>query len=285
MLPLAEDDRVRAQQAGGWAWGKRGGGAPIRSLGLPRGGPAHLPDASNWSPGNVECEARGRVEGCAWYHFYDFIEAVHAYLRRKNLRVCLRDGGTFDSDLVEGAPFFSARVNALFVDQGVGWQLIDGEVRVRGDDQFEATIVAATQALEERQMTTSAGQLREALRDLSRRPEPDCTGAVQHALAALECLAREVSGDRKATFGAILSSHKEKLAIPAPLDKALGNVWGYASEQGRHLREGREPTKREAGLLVSVSAAMTTYLIEAVPKPVVVDPVQPPGGVDDDLPF
>lgn len=234
-----------------------------------------VPDSNNWSDNNVTFEARGRLESCEWYCFYDFIEAVYAYLARKRHRVCLRDGGPFDSDMVDGTEFFSQQVNALFVDQGIGWQLVKGEIRVRGDDQFEATIVAAAQALEERHKATSAGQLREALRDLSRRPQADCTGAVQHSLAALECLAREVCGDRSATLGAILKNHKQTLAIPRPLDSAIDKLWGFASEQGRHLSEGREPSQRDAAFVVAVSSAMISYLLGALPKP----------PADDDLPF
>jgi hypothetical protein len=188
--------------------------------------------------------------------------------------------------MVDGAALFTERINALLVDQGVGWQLIDGKVRVRGDDQFEATMVAAASALDERGKATSAGQLREAMRDLSRRPEADCTGAVQHSVAALECFAREVCGDKKATLGVILAKHGAKLEIPAPLDKALDRIWGYASEQGRHLREGREPTAREATLVVAVSAATITYLMDALPTPSdVVDPPTESEVVEDEPPF
>ena len=47
-------------------------------------------------------------------------------------------------------------------------------------------------------------KIHEALQDLSRRPQPDLTGALQHALAALECLARDVTGENKPTLGQLM---------------------------------------------------------------------------------
>lgn len=86
------------------------------------------------------------------------------------------------------------------------------------------------------------------------------TGAVQHALAALECVARDACDDPKATLGEILKRHPDLL--PRPLDAAVRKAWGYASEHGRHLREGREPTMAEAELLVGIASVIATYLVK-----------------------
>jgi hypothetical protein len=40
----------------------------------------------------------------------------------------------------------------------------------------------------------------------------------------------------------------------------MEKIWGFASEQGRHLREGKEPTQEETELAVHVAAAVATYL-------------------------
>jgi hypothetical protein len=107
---------------------------------------------------------------------------------------------------------------------------------------------------------TARNEIHQALVDLSRRPAPDVTGAVQHALAALECVARDACGDPKATLGDILKRYPDLL--PRPLDAAIEKVWGYASEHGRHLREGREPTMAEAELLVGMASVVSTYLVK-----------------------
>ena len=114
----------------------------------------------------------------------------------------------------------------------------------------------ATNALEEAGSQTAASELREATVDLSRQP-PDLTGAVQHSLAALECVAREHCSDH-ATFGKLLQRYDG--LFPKPLDKGIEMIWGFASEMGRHLQEGRTPKAEEAELLVGLATACCTYV-------------------------
>ena len=44
-----------------------------------------------------------------------------------------------------------------------------------------------------------SNEIHEALKDISRRPTPDRTGAIQHSIAAMECTAREVAGEPNLT--------------------------------------------------------------------------------------
>ena len=79
-------------------------------------------------------------------------------------------------------------------------------------------------------------------------------------MAALECVARDVAGKSKATLGEVINQHAANIGIRAPLDQALHKLWGYASQEGRHLREGREPEFEEAELVVSIAGAVSVYL-------------------------
>jgi len=75
-------------------------------------------------------------------------------------------------------------------------------------------------------------------------------------MAALECVAREVDGSTD-TLGQII----KRLPLPPPLDGALHRLWGFASEQGRHIQEGGEPRFEEAELVVTVAASVGVYLL------------------------
>jgi hypothetical protein len=77
-------------------------------------------------------------------------------------------------------------------------------------------------------------------------------------MASLECVARRACGDEKATLGDVIKRYAD--LIPRPLDEAITKLWGFASENARHIREGREPTYAEAELVVSVAAAAGNYL-------------------------
>ena len=100
--------------------------------------------------------------------------------------------------------------------------------------------------------------MREALRDISRRPEPDITGSIQHAMAALEATAREVTGQSNPTLGKLVPM----LNLPAPLDQAVHKLWGYASERGRHIREQELVDHSEAELIVAIAGALCAFLAQ-----------------------
>jgi len=204
-------------------------------------------DPNNWSAyPNVDSEVRWHLDRCEWYEVYDVIEAFYRGLEERRER-------RYDARPEQ----FGDELNEYFVRRGIGWQLVGDLIQVRGDEEFEGVVQEATEALEARGRDTAANEIHQALRDLSRRPRPDLTGAVQHALASLECVARDVTGDPRSSLGDLLK-HNAGL-VPKPMDEALTKLWGYASEQGRHLREGREPAFAEAELAVVVAAAVARY--------------------------
>ena len=101
-----------------------------RNLGC---GPSHLrtivcaalrvrPDPDNWSEyPNVWVEVQYLMYGCEWFKVYDIIEALHAHL------------------VETGDPTsFAAEINAYFVEEGIGWQLVDGQIVTRGTEAFES---------------------------------------------------------------------------------------------------------------------------------------------------
>ncbi len=204
-----------------------------------------LPNTGNWSSNAIREEIYLELGYCEWYEVYDIVEAIEKEAR--------------EVVTPQGQPTkFATELNRYFVRQGIGWQLIDGEISARGDDAFELTRQMVDEALRDKGLDTSRTELREAIRSLSVRPKADVTGAIQHVMAALECLAREVAGNPKLTLGEIIK--KNPGMIPPPLDESVLKAWGYSSERGRHLREGRTPDFAEAALVVSISSAVCMYL-------------------------
>jgi hypothetical protein len=74
----------------------------------------------------------------------------------------------------------------------------------------------------------------------------------------MEAVARDITGDRKATLGEILKRHPD--ILPPALREAFSKVWGYSSDVARHVDETRAPTLKEAELVVGLVAAAVTYL-------------------------
>jgi hypothetical protein len=184
---------------------------------------------------------------CEWWNIYDAFEKIFSELQAGHYQMQL------------DAASFQAELNQLFEREGIGWQLVDGELRIRGDEAFEANVRAAIAASQLTGKNTAKKEIHQALQDLSRRPTPDLTGAVQHAMAALECVSRDVTGDSNATLGDILKKHVGM--IPKPLDTAVEKAWGFASEKGRHIKEGGDPEQKDVELIVRLSATVIAYLV------------------------
>jgi len=228
-----------------------------------------FPDSNNWSAQNIKREIQKRILDCEWFKVYDIAE--NFYSAAVNSKVPLVD--EFDNLYEEPdyearnrARGFQSLLNEFFTANGIGWQMEDGKIVVRGSESFEDIVHEAEKKLHASGRPTAASEITEARRDLSRRPEADRTGAIQHSMAALECLARDLCGDSKATLGTILKSKNEELGIPRPLDGAVEKTWGYASELGRHIMEGRTPGYAEAELVVMLSASLVSYLLCKKPE-------------------
>ena len=215
------------------------------------------PNPSNWSEyPNCDGEVRELLRDREWHHVYDAIEEIYTTLSSGGMVAPGRRGS------VDAAQYFSEEINRYFRGRGIGWQLAEGQIEVRGPESFAEVVHSARDSLEEAGRTTAASELHEAILDLSRRPEPDVTGAIQHAMAALECVARDVAGNQKLTLGDLIKRYPD--LFPKPLDQVIEKAWGYASETGRHLKEGKSPAFEEAELVVGLSGTVCRYLARKI---------------------
>ncbi len=112
------------------------------------------PDAANWSEyPNIDGEVDALVYRCEWFEVYDIIEAIWKTLKK-------RDEVGYDD---EQAPVFEQKVNDLFVRKGIGWQLVDGVILMRGDEAFEGGVKSAREVLKEDGRSTASKHIHEAL--------------------------------------------------------------------------------------------------------------------------
>lgn len=204
------------------------------------------PDPGNWSAyPNVWNEVVSLVDEAPWYKVYDIAEALYAELAAER-----------SWEPHQPADEFETRLNDFLVENGIGWELRGGQITHRGSDVFAKSTHEVPQRLEETGLQRAANEMREALGDISRRPAPDITGAVQHAMAALEATARETTGQANPTLGKLVSL----LDLHPPLDQAVHKLWGYASDRGRHIREEQLVGHAEAELIVTVAGSLCAFL-------------------------
>ena len=201
------------------------------------------PNAQNWSDSNISAEVHQLLDSCDWFKVYDVAEALWQDM----------------SNAPDQQEQFREKLNRLFHERGIGWELSDaGQIEYRGDEPFAVATREVVDVLSVSGHGTAAGEIHEALSDISRRPTPDRTGAIQHAIAAMECTAREVTGEPNLTLGKLV----KRLGLLPPLDYALEKLWGFSSDRARHLREGQSVDADEAELVVSIACAVCTYLVK-----------------------
>lgn len=201
------------------------------------------PDPNNWSPGNVENEVQYLINDAPWYKIYDLAERIYAKML-----------GNYNYSGKDEE--FGRRLNGVFREHGIGWKMEGGHIVARGSEVFEIATKDAVSTMIASGAPTAANEIHEALKDISRRPQPDVSGAIQHGMAALECVARQYDATTD-TLGPIIG----RLNLPRPMDDAIRKLWGFTSEQGRHLLEGCDPQFEEGELVVTVAAAVSVYLL------------------------
>ena len=111
--------------------------------------------------------------------------------------------------------------------------------------------------------TASLRELKEGHYDLTKRPDPDLTGVVQHCMAALECTAKLIAGVEAGTLHDLLKSRK--LNLPPHLSAMLDKAWGFASDRGRHVKEGKPVSYRDAELMLYLCEGMIVYVLRSAP--------------------
>jgi hypothetical protein len=191
---------------------------------------SHLILNPHWD--GFELELKAQAE---WYEVFDFVEILCARLGNHEIE---------------------QKINELFVEFDIGWKVLRGRIETRGEELFEITVQNARNNLERAGRLTAKAELEEAMASLSRRPEPDSRGAIARSLGALEALARDITKEPSATLGQLI----DQLDLSKPLDIAATKLWGYASDQARHVTEGVNPSRSEAAFVVQVCAAFVSYL-------------------------
>jgi hypothetical protein len=145
------------------------------------------PNRENCSAESVTQETESLLMACAWHHVYDVAEELLWRITDEE-----GDWGGYMETL-----------NDVFREEGIGWQVdtSTGQIVSRGEIEFEVETRGASETLDLAGYQRARGEFQQAIADLSRRPEPDLTGAIQHAMAAMECVAREFCGESQPTFG------------------------------------------------------------------------------------
>lgn len=191
----------------------------------------------NWGDDFLKSEIEKNICEAQWNYVYDIIEDFVKRLKSPSREELMK------------------KIDDFLLESGGGWQFdCDGKLVRRGNLSLEVLRKSAPECECGRDAKT---EIEEAVKDISRRPVPDYSGAIHHSMVAIECFCRKMCCTRD-PLGKLLQ--KNRGVVPSPLNEAVEKLWGFASERGRHIAEGKYPELAEAEFLVHISAALIFYL-------------------------
>ncbi len=195
---------------------------------------------NQWS--EVLSELRKHYFNCSWHTAYRFVEFV---------------ANNYSDDHFKKE--FTAECNQLFEQEMSGYRFVNGLVTPITDTQ---ELTAINEAIE----TTPGpvGQhLRHALELLSDRTDPDYRNSIKESISAVESLVAKTASADNSTFGQLLNRLKNERGLHPALKAALGNLYGYASDESgvRHaLMEADRVEFHEAKFMLVVCSAFVNFI-------------------------
>lgn len=184
-------------------------------------------------------EIREYYFGCAWYQVYDFLEYV--LLAEKNNRL-------------------NSAMNTILERELSGYRFVESAF-IPVTDELE--VEAFQKALAEGPFSGVHAHLKAAMQHLARRENPDYRNSIKESISAVESMAREVTGNSKATLGDALAILEKGGHLHPALKKGFSAIYGYTSDEAgiRHaMMEEPNLTISDAKFFLISCSTFINYL-------------------------
>lgn len=175
------------------------------------------------------------------------IEALMATSRGEVLRILL--------------PHYVNACDRILVSECCAYRFVGGAIR-------EITSQAEIEAIERGLKIPSrpvAVHLKKALAFLTDRARPDYENSIKESVSAIEAAARDLSGSPDATLGEALKTIRSQAVLHPALERAIGGLYGYASDEGgiRHAAKGASKVSQSEARLVLVAASAVCDFLDS----------------------
>ena len=161
----------------------------------------------------------------------------------------------------ERAEAFRSDCNLVLKHKAAGWQLGElGLVPITS----ELELASIEEAAGGDQVDAPASEhIREAVRMLSDRPEPNYRRSIKESISAVESASIGIAGDGADSYRSALRSLTEDRDIHPALREAFNKLYGYTSDEGgiRHALLGPDEVEfEEAKFMLVACSAFVNYL-------------------------
>lgn len=195
------------------------------------------------------------VKDCQWPEFYDFVELVGKLLQQRD------DSGPFDETAFFKA--YQTKVNALFQEDGIGWELTDKSELHRQTPTSLAKRLKATESQLTDKYANARVHYQKAISYLHQHPI-DEANSIKEVISALESVCK-VHFPKASTLGDAIKLMRRDSVYSSHLLDALERLYTYSNAtplvRHGHAKPGR-PSLPEAELSLFIGVAFIRYLIE-----------------------
>ncbi len=157
-----------------------------------------------------------------------------------------------------------ADLNKVLSKEMAGYRYIGGQfVPVTAAEEVESV----DESLNAMPYAGARSHIQAAVALLANKQNPDYRNSIKESISAIESIAREITGNPKATLGAALNSLEKKGAMHPALKQALSSLYGYTSDEGgiRHaMLEVSSLDAADAKFMLVVCSAFANYMKEKV---------------------
>lgn len=185
-----------------------------------------------------------------WYDVYDFIEFVAWSMPSREYAL------------------FEEKCNIVLERELSGYRLIDGLITPISNEQEVNEIDDAINNTKGT-LTQAQTHLKQALKMMSDRQNPDYRNSIKESISAIETVAKKIANDDKASLGNALNIVKENIGLHPSLEQGFKKLYGYTSDADgiRHsLSEDSTCDFEDAKYMLVTSSAFINYLITKTDK-------------------
>lgn len=234
-------------------------------------------DSFNQTFDYVEGSNRAILIKRLWLNFFkepidaipEYINDCKSHIRRYYFSAEWNEVFDFIEFIAKNGP---AESETKFIDlcnhyleiENSGYRFVDGQITEITSD---VEIKSIEDAIE---ISSKYGgvkkHLQTALTHLSDKKKPDFRNSIKESISAVESLAKQISGNKKATLGKIVQELEKEGKLHKALKNAFSSLYGYTSDAGgiRHaLLEESDLGKSDAQFMLVCCSAFINYVIDS----------------------
>jgi hypothetical protein len=186
-----------------------------------------------------------------WYTYYDILEII--------LSFSVSDSKLIGGNEKEKISNFKNDVNKIFVEENIGYRIIDNQVvNITTEEEINEIEKAMDSVFD-----SVNNHLEKALSFYSDRKNPDYKNSIKESISAVESMCCIICGKKVELGKALGKLEKNGIYIHGAMKNGFQALYGYASDESgiRHGGiEDKEVTEEDAKFMLVSCSAFVNYL-------------------------